>query len=113
MAYLIGSIGGLLGGLFGSGSGLIILPAIIKFLKVDEYTARGTTLITVLFIVMSSAFFYYKSNYFNLELGIYTAIGGVIGGLVGAKLTKNIPKFWLSIMFEIFVIIIAVMMILR
>lgn len=113
MAYLIGSIGGLLGGLFGSGSGLIILPAIIKFLKVDEYTARGTTLITVLFIVMSSAFFYYKNNYFNLELGIYTAIGGVIGGLVGAKLTKNIPKFWLSIMFEIFVIIIAVMMILR
>ena len=59
------------------------------------------------------AFFYYKNNYFNLELGIYTAIGGVIGGLVGAKLTKNIPKFWLSIMFEIFVIIIAVMMILR
>ena len=111
MAYLIGSIGGLLGGLFGSGSGLVILPAIIKFLKVDEYSARGTTLITVLFIVISSAFFYYKNNYFNLELGIYTAIGGIVGGLLGAKLMKNIPKFWLSIMFEIFIIIIAIMMI--
>ena len=111
MAYLIGSIGGLLGGLFGSGSGLVILPAIIKFLKVDEYSARGTTLITVLFIVISSAFFYYKNNYFNLKLGIYTAIGGIVGGLLGAKLMKNIPKFWLSIMFEIFIIIIAIMMI--
>ena len=111
MAYLIGSIGGLLGGLFGSGSGLIILPAIIKFLKLDEYSARGTTLITVLFIVISSAFFYYKNNYFNLELGIYTAIGGIIGGVIGAKLMKNISKFWLSIMFEIFIIIIAIMMI--
>lgn len=111
MAYVIGAIGGLLGGLFGSGSGLIILPAIIKFLKLDEYTARGTTLITVLFIVISSSFFYYKNNYFNFELGIYTAIGGIIGGILGAKLMKNIPKFWLSLIFEIFVIVISFMMI--
>lgn len=111
MAYIIGAFGGLLGGLFGSGSGLIILPAIIKFLKVDEYTARGTTLITVLFIVISSSFFYYKNNYFNLELGIYTAIGGIIGGILGAKLMKNIPKFWLSIIFELFVIGVSFMMI--
>lgn len=111
MAYLIGAVGGLLGGVFGSGSGLIILPAIIKFLKVDEYVARGTTLITVLFIVVSSAFFYYKNNYFDLELGIYTAIGGIIGGIIGAKLTKKVPKFWLSVIFELFVIVISLMMI--
>jgi len=111
MPYLIGAIGGLLGGLFGSGSGLIILPAIIKFLKVDEYVARGTTLITVLFIVISSAFFYYKNDYFNFELGIYTAIGGIIGGMLGAKWMKNIPKFWLSVIFELFVIGISLMMI--
>lgn len=111
MAYLIGALGGLLGGLFGSGSGLIILPSTIKFLKVDEYVARGTTLITVLFIVISSAFFYQKNNYFDLGLGIYTAIGGIIGGVLGAKLTKNIPKFWLSIIFEMFVIVISIIMI--
>ena len=112
MAYLIGAVGGLLGGLFGSGSGLIILPSIIKFLKVDEYTARGTTLITVLFIVISSAFFYYKNNFFDLNLGVYTAIGGIIGGILGARLTKNIPKFWLSLIFNLFVIVISLMMIL-
>lgn len=111
MSYLIGGIGGFLGGLFGSGSGLIILPAIIRFLNVDEYVARGTTLITVLFIVISSSFFYYKNNYFNLELGIYTAIGGIIGGVLGAKLMRKIPKFWLSLIFEVFVIIISLTMI--
>lgn len=111
MAYVIGAIGGMLGGMFGSGSGLIILPAIIKFLKVDEYTARGTTLITVLMIVISSAFFYYKNNYFDIKLGIYTAIGGIIGGVIGAKLTKKIPKFWLSLIFNVFVIVVSVIMI--
>ncbi len=113
MAYIIGSLGGFLGGLFGSGSGLILLPAIIKFLKLDEYTARGTTLLTVLFIVVSSAFFYYQNHYFDVSMGIYTAIGGVIGGILGAKLAKKIPTFWLSIIFEIFVILVALMMIFR
>lgn len=112
MAYIIGAIGGFLGGMFGSGSGLIILPAITKFLKIDVYTARGTTLITVLFIVISSTFFYYKNNYFDLNLGIYTAIGGIIGGFLGAKLAKKIPKFWLSLIFDTFVIVVSVMMIL-
>ena len=112
MAYLIGGIGGLLGGLFGSGSGLIILPAMIKFLKIDEYTARGTTLTVVLCIVLSSAFFYYKNNYFDWKLGIYTAIGGIIGGILGAKFLKKIPKFWLFLMFGLFVIGVSVMMIL-
>lgn len=111
MAYIIGALGGLLGGLFGSGSGLIILPAIIKFLKVDEYTARGTTLITVLFIVISSSFFYYKNNYFNLEFGLFSAIGGIIGGALGAKMIKKIPEFWLSFIFEVFVIGISLIMI--
>lgn len=111
MAYLIGAIGGMLGGMFGSGSGLIILPAITKFLKVDEYTARGTTLITVLFIVISSAFFYYKNDYFDLSIGIYTAIGGIIGGAIGAKLAKKIPKFWLSLIFDTFVVVVSIMMI--
>lgn len=111
MAFVIGAIGGLLGGLFGSGSGLIILPAMIKFLKVDEYTARGTTLITVLFIVISSSFFYYKNNYFDFKLGLYTAIGGIAGGVIGAKVTKKIPKFWLTLIFEIFVIVVSLIMI--
>lgn len=111
MAYLIGAVGGLLGGLFGAGSGLIILPAIIKFLKVDEYSARGTTLITVLFIVISSAFFYYKNDYFDFGLGINTAIGGIIGGVIGAKIIKKISAFWLTLIFEVFVVVVSLIMI--
>ena len=68
LVYAIGLIGGLLGGMFGAGSGLIILPAMIKFLKVDEYKARGTTLAVVLIITVASAFMYYKNNFLILVL---------------------------------------------
>lgn len=104
MVYAIGILGGFVSGFFGAGGGLIILPALIRILKIDEYKARGTTLATILIAILISAIFYTKYNYFNLELSIKVAIGGIIGGILGAKLVKKISKFWLSIIFDIFLI---------
>lgn len=112
MIYAIGLIGGLLGGMFGAGSGLIILPAMIKFLKVDEYKARGTTLAVVLIITVASAFMYYKNNFFDFSIATYIIIGGIIGGYLGAKIMRKISKFWLSIFFYTFMIFVGFRMIL-
>ena len=104
MVYAVGILGGFVSGFFGAGGGLIILPALIRILKVDELKARGTTLATILIAILVSSIFYTKYNYFDLELSIKVAIGGIIGGILGAKLVKKIPKFWLSIIFDIFLI---------
>lgn len=112
MIYIIGLVGGVIGGLFGSGSGMIILPGIITFLKEDEYKARGTTLLIVLAITITSSFFYYKNNYIDWQSAILTSLGGIIGGFLGAKIMKKIPKFWLSITFYLFMIFIGMKMLL-
>ena len=88
MSYLIGAIGGILGGLFGAGSGLVILPAMIHFLKTDEYKARGTTLCVVLIITIASSFFYYKNNFIDFKIAINAAIGGILGGFIRGKNTS-------------------------
>ena len=111
MIYAIAAAGGILGGLFGAGSGLIILPAMVNILKIDEYKARGTTLAVVLVITIISSFFYYKNNYFDFEIAPYIICGGIIGGIVGAKIMYKIPKFWLSLSFYLFMIFIAIRMI--
>ncbi|MBQ9267155.1 MAG: sulfite exporter TauE/SafE family protein [Clostridia bacterium] len=112
MVYVIGLAGGIVGGLFGAGSGMIILPAMVTLLKEDEYKARGTTLLIVLVITLTSAFFYYKNDFFDFGSAIQTAIGGTIGGFLGAKFMKKIPKFWLSIIFYAFMILVAIRMLL-
>lgn len=99
-------------GFFGSGGGLIILPALVNFLKVDEYKARGTTLATILIDTLITAIFYANFEYFNLSLSIKAAIGGVIGGIIGAKVMKKIPKKILNITFDIFLIVMSARMIL-
>ena len=113
MVYIIGILGGFVSGFFGAGGGLIVLPALVRILKVDEYKARGTTLASILVAILVSSIFYMKYNYFDLNLSIKVAIGGVIGGILGAKLVDKIPKVWLSIIFDIFLIWASINMILK
>ena len=85
MVYVVGVLGGFVSGFFGAGGGLIILPALIRILKLDEYKARGTTLATILIAILVSSIFYSKFNYFDFGMSLKIAIGGIIGGFIGAK----------------------------
>lgn len=75
---LIGLIAGITCGFFASGGGLILVPAFIYILKIEDKLARGTAVSCILPMVVTSSIFYYKDNYINWEIGIQTAIGGII-----------------------------------
>lgn len=72
---LIGLIAGITSGLFASGGGLILVPALIYLLKIEDKLARATTVCCILPMVIASSIFYYKDNYINWEIGLQTAIG--------------------------------------
>ena len=93
---------GFISGFFGAGGGLLIHPALTRILKLDEYKARGTTLITVFPAILVASIFYATYNYFDWNNIVKVVIGGTIGGYVGAKLMRKIPKFYLEIIFDIF-----------
>lgn len=107
---IIGVVAGFISGLFASGGGLIVLPACIYFLQMDEKEARATTIFSIMPMVVASAFFYFKSNSINYEAGIKTAIGGVIGSVIGSKLLKKVDNKYLKIIFVIFLIYAAINM---
>lgn len=108
---LIGIIAGLINGLFASGGGMILVPAFIYILKFNEVEARATSVFCILPIVITSTFFYYKSNYFNLKLGILCAIGGIIGGIIGSKMLKKVNEKYLKLSFIIFLVYVSIKMI--
>ena len=58
----------------------------------------------ILPMVVTSGIFYYKNKSIDLKIGILCAIGGIIGGIVGAKLLKKVPTKYLKIAFTIFLI---------
>lgn len=105
---IIGLSAGIICGLFASGGGLILVPAFIYLLNMKDTKARGTAVCCILPMVITSSIFYYKENYINWQIGIYTAIGGVIGGIIGAKLLKKIPTRYVRILFMLFLFYVSI-----
>lgn len=109
--FLVGLFAGIVSGLFASGGGMIVVPALIHLFKLKESKARATSVLIILPMVVTSGFFYYSHNYINWKIGIMCAIGGILGGYIGAKLLKKLPEKILRIAFALFLIYVSVRMI--
>lgn len=110
---LIGLIAGIVNGFFATGGGMILLPAFTNLLYIDDRKSRGTSILCILPMVLTSSIFYYQGNYINWKVALLCALGGGLGGFIGAKLLKKIPPKVLKTMFIIFLIYISYNMIFK
>lgn len=99
---LIGLIAGVISGLFAAGGGMIVVPALIHIFKLEDAKARATSVFAILPMVVASGIYYYRNNYVDWNIGIKCAVGGVIGGAIGAKLLNKISSRTLRILFLIY-----------
>ena len=110
---LVGLVAGIISGLFTAGGGLIIVPALLYTLKLEPKNARATSVFCILPMVITTAIFYGQSNFIKWDIGIMCAIGGIIGGIVGAKLLNRLPEKYLKIAFAMFLVYAGINMILK
>ena len=86
----IGIGAGLVSGMIGIGGGLIMVPALVYALSMNQINAQGTSLVAMLPpIGILAAFNYYKADAVNLKYALVIAITFIIGGYLGSKLTLN------------------------
>jgi uncharacterized membrane protein YfcA len=108
---LIGLIAGVFSGLIGIGGALIIIPALIFILHMDQYSAQGTSLAIMLPpIGLLAAYNYYKAGALNLQYAMIIAAAFLIGGYLGSKMALSIPVDTLRKVFAIVLIFIALRM---
>lgn len=107
---LIGLIAGIICGLFSTGGGMILVPAFVHLLNLEDKKARGTSVFCILPMVITSSIFYYQSNFINWKTAVLCAIGGGVGGYIGAKLLKKLPENIFKISFIVFLIYASVKM---
>lgn len=108
---IIGFFAGIVSGFFSTGGGLILVPAFMYMLDMKSQKSRGTSVFCILPMVITSSFFYYKGDFINWEVAFLCAIGGAIGGYIGAKLLKKLPEKYLKIGFTIFLFYVSFKMI--
>lgn len=108
---LIGIISGFLNGLFGAGGGSIVVPAMEIFLKLKDKKAHATAIAIILVMSAVSSVFYIVKGNFDFSLWLPVTIGGIFGGMLGAKLLTKIPVKWLKIIFGSVILVTAYKMI--
>ena len=82
---------GILAGMVGVGGGLIIIPVLIYFFKMDQHTAQGTSLAILLPPTGLFAFMqYYKAGHVDLGVPVTIAIGVLLGGYFGGSLAQHL-----------------------
>ncbi len=98
MKFWLGGLGagvlaGILAGLVGVGGGIIIVPILIYFFKLDQHTAQGTSLAMLLPPTGILAFMkYYQSGHVEWRLAITIAVGVVVGGYFGGAWAQQINQ---------------------
>ncbi|NOU45868.1 MAG: sulfite exporter TauE/SafE family protein [Bacteroidales bacterium] len=108
---MIGLIAGAFSGLMGIGGAIIMIPALVFFLQMDQHTAQGTSIAIMLPPVgLLAAYNYYKAGALNLKYAAIIAVAFIIGGYFGSKYAVNMPQETLRKIFAVLLIAIAIKM---
>ena len=108
---LIGVTAGLLGGLFGLGGAIIIIPALVMILGYSQQMAQGTALIMMVLPVGAlAAFQYYQKGFVDVKAALILAGFFLVGGYFGAKFATAIPQDILKKVFAVMLVGIAIKM---
>lgn len=106
---LLGLAAGVLVGLTGVGGGIIIVPALVHLLKMDQHMAQGTSLFLLLPPSgIGALYLYWKRGEVDLRAGLLCAAGIFFGGLFGGLVAVRIPSLVLRAIFGLFLMISAV-----
>src|SRR5881394_1859818 len=105
----IGSvIAGLLGSLTGLGGGVVLVPLLTIFFKVDLRYAIGASLVSVIATSSGAAAAYVKEGFTNIRIGMFLEIATTLGALTGAALATIISTRAIAIVFGLVLIYSAV-----
>lgn len=77
-------IAGLVGSLTGLGGGVVLVPLLTLFFKVDIRYAIGASLVSVIATSSGAAAAYVKEGFSNIRIGMFLEIATTAGALIGA-----------------------------
>lgn len=108
LILLLGLGVGVLVGLLGIGGGVVLVPAMVYLLGMDQHLAQGTSLFILLPpIGLGALMEYWKQGEVDLRAGILCALGILLGAYAGSLIALPIPSRNLKGLFGCFLAVSA------
>jgi uncharacterized membrane protein YfcA len=101
---LLGLAAGVIGGLFGVGGGLLVVPGLVLLLAFEQRRASATSLATIVASSAAAMTRFAVDGSVEFDTALMLFIGAGVGAFVGARLAGRIPNYWLARGFVVIVI---------
>jgi len=111
LVLLLGIVAGILVGLLGIGGGIVLVPAMVHILHMDQHLAQGTSLFILLPpIGLGALRQYWKAGNVDLHAGILCAVGMILGAYIGGRIAVPMSTHLLKGLFGGFLMFSAVLL---
>jgi len=82
---------GVMGGMFGVGGGILLVPLLVLLFRYDQHTAQGTSLValvppTGLLALVN----YWHAGQVDVKVGLLLMPGVFLGGILGSKIAQRL-----------------------
>ena len=105
-----GVLAGFASGFFGIGGGFLIVPSILYSSNLNMNRAVGTSLLAVGTFGMVTAIRYGIAGQIIIPVAILYVVGGIFGGMAGAKISSGMDKTLLRKIFAVIIVLVGIYM---
>jgi uncharacterized protein len=113
VTILIGIGAGFASGLLGVGGGIVMVPALVGFVRLTQHGAHATSLAAIVPIAAVGAATFAFSGEINFTAAILLALGSLAGAQIGARLMLRASESLLRALFGALMIVSAIVMLVR
>ena len=113
-SLVLGVLIGTVSGMIGLGGAIFLIPILVYGYGLDQKTAQGTSVATLLLPIGALAFWkYYSAGHVDIKLAALLALGFFVGGYFGGSLAQVATSLQLRRIFAVCLAGMAVKMFLQ
>lgn len=106
-------VAGFVGGLFGVGGGLLMVPGMVLLMGVSQHRAHATSVAAIVAAALAAVTPLAFDHRVDWDTAGLVLVGSVAGAYLGARLMGAIPEVWLARAFVVLVLAAAVRLLLQ
>jgi hypothetical protein len=106
----IGTIIGVLSGMLGVGGGIILVPALVLLLGIEQHLAQGISLLYIVPTSIVGAFTHYRKGNVLVSAVPWMVVGSIATAVVGSSLAAILPAALLRQVFGAFLSLVGLQM---
>ena len=107
-AAFLGVGAGFIGGLFGVGGGLVIVPGLVLWVGFTQHRSHATSLAAIVASASAGLAPFAVRGEVAWDTAGLLATGAIVGAYIGAGIAHRIPAVWLARAFVLLVLVSAV-----